>query len=250
PRAREQARRDRDRQAHAVNTDPWREAGERRVGLAVTQVEPGKAGEEPTARPFEQHPGGRHAKHGVPAAAEAREPRLQPPRGRGEQREPGDEQGDGDSRERRRHVSVRVQAHVHPRHADAEEAEAVEKTASCRAPGRGGVPRHEQYGGREQGEREEIERREGERRRGAGEQGREVAAAARAGRVMRGGGKRHLFYSAGCPAAGARMTFNKCTRRLSARSTSNWSPSIAMRSPRRGSRPNVVSTSPPTVSTS
>src|SRR5581483_4348687 len=230
PRAREQARRDRDRQAHAVNTDPWREAGERRVGLAVTQVEPGKAGEEPTARPFEQHPGGRHAKHGVPAAAEAREPRLQPPRGRGEQREPGDEQGDGDSRERRRHVSVRVQAHVHPRHADAEEAEAVEKTASCRAPGRGGVPRHEQYGGREQG--------------------REVAAAARAGRVMRGGGKRHLFYSAGCPAAGARMTFNKCTRRLSARSTSNWSPSIAMRSPRRGSRPNFVSTSPPTVSTS
>jgi hypothetical protein len=61
-------------------------------------------------------------------------------------------------------------------------------------------------------------------------------------------GRRAIYSFA--TASATRLTFNKCTRRLSARRTSNCKPSMTTRSPRRGSRANVVMTMPPIVSTS
>src|SRR5690606_8404921 len=137
-----------------------------------------------------------------------------------------------------------VKADVHPRHPGAEHAEAEGESRGHAPPKRHLQPDQEQPRQGERGDEEQVERREGERHHEPRRQRRRGGEPPRKAHRQASG---PAAVSARSSPSDRRLTLTRCTRRLSALSTSTSMPAKRMRSPRRGTRANSPTTAPPRV---
>ena len=162
-----------DRQrADTVYTNQRRKTRQRRIGLGVTETEPGKAGQDPALGPFHREPAQGQQGKDHPLGPATTQPLHQGQQasdegGQGEDHQRGECAGHG-----RRRIAKVVQAVVEPVDAKAVPAETerpAEQEGALAAPGL--PPQLDQQRRQQQRQRPELEGREGQRHQATGRKG-------------------------------------------------------------------------------
>ncbi len=168
-------------QAHAVDAEHGRIAGQPAVCLAGTEQQPGEAGHQPASDPLDQHPGTRQYQQ-EPGGAAAFRVAADDERAQGgrDQRQREDEDDGERAGERCYGSAEEMQAVVDPVDPGAPEANAEQPAAPDGAAAGAVLPQEEQHGRAGDGERPKVPGGEGERERCASQQ-REKIACTRAG---------------------------------------------------------------------
>ncbi|MNZ53487.1 hypothetical protein D3C78_713650 [compost metagenome] len=165
----QQCRAEGDAEGNQPHAADRRQPGQRAVQLTVAGIEPGKAGEEPTAEQLQAQPQ-RGEGEGVAdrRVVAAQGPGPEPGRQGEEEGHAGAETGDQEGRQRAGGAAEVVDAVVDPAGPGHERAEAVPPAAPERRAGRGVAQAEVEQGDGEQGQRPVVERSEEQRGEGAG----------------------------------------------------------------------------------